>query len=52
MIYIKRTFFCIGILISVMILPFEMAVRYIISGKDQFKETFAYKLTEHATNRK
>lgn len=42
--YFKRTFFCVEILISLMILPFEMAVRYIISGKDPFKETFAYKL--------
>ena len=42
--YFKRALFCIAIPLSFMILPFEMAVRYIISGKDSFKETFAYKL--------
>ena len=42
--YFKRTLFCIAVLLSLMILAFEMAVRYIISGKDSFKETFAYKL--------
>lgn len=42
--YFKRILFCIAIPLSLMVLPFEMAVRYIISGKDLFKETFAYKL--------
>jgi len=46
--YLKRILFCIAIPLSLMIFPFELALRYIITGRDCFKEILAYKLIDCA----
>lgn len=44
--YLRRTLFCIAIPLSLMIFPFELALRYIITGRDNLEETLAYKLID------
>lgn len=44
MIYIKRALLVLLMIFSIVILPWEMCIRYIITGKDSYNKTLAYKL--------
>lgn len=44
MIYIKRAFFIMCLMVALIIYPWEMCLRYILTGKDCFEKTLAYKI--------
>ena len=44
-----RFFICVGVVLAIMVLPFEVGIRYIITGKDCFDKTFANRLIRYIT---
>ena len=50
--YLRRAVFCFLLIPLAMIMfPFDMAIRYVITGKDCFKKTLIFKLIEYETNK-
>ena len=43
MIYIKRILFVLLLVIAVIVYPFELCVRFIVTGKDCNDKTWAYR---------
>lgn len=43
MIYIKRILFLLLLMIAFIVYPFELCVRFIVTGKDCHNKTLAYK---------
>ena len=50
--YLKRILFCVALPLALMVYPFEMAIRYIITGEECHEKTFAFKLINNETDRK
>ena len=49
MIYLERAFIIVLLLVSLIAYPWEMCIRYIITGKDQHEKTLAFKLINKIT---
>ena len=47
--YLKRFFICLGLVFSFAILPFDVGIRYIITGKDCWDKTMAVRLIKYIT---
>lgn len=50
MIYLKRFLVCLSFPLAFVLYPFEMGIRYIITGKNSHEETWAYKLVDKYSN--
>jgi hypothetical protein len=46
MIYIKRAVFIICLMVALIVYPWEMCLRYILTGKDPHEKTWAYKMVK------